>query len=118
MFSSVAAVEPSLPRRGILQNTVTSAFLSQVLQNVLLLFFKIIFSLQIDIGDLSKPRHSHKCSSKSGFAKCTIHLFQKMRFYFQLFQRMMIHLIRCNKLRSPRGKESKAGSRGEQKEDQ
>ena len=54
MFSSVAAVEPSLPRRGILQNTVTSALLSQVLQNVLLLFFKIIFSLQIDIGDLSK----------------------------------------------------------------
>ena len=38
MFSSVAAVEPSLPRRGILQNTVTSALLSQVLQNVLLLF--------------------------------------------------------------------------------
>ena len=54
MFSSVAAVEPSLPRRGILQNTVTSALLSQVLQNVLLLFFNIIFSLQIDIDDLSK----------------------------------------------------------------
>ena len=54
MFSSVAAVEPSLPRRGILQSTVTSALLSQVLQNVLLLFFNIIFSLQIDIGDLSK----------------------------------------------------------------
>ena len=35
MFSSVAAVEPSLPRRGILQNTVTSALLSQVLQYAL-----------------------------------------------------------------------------------
>ena len=51
MFSSVAAVEPSLPRRGILQNTVTSALLSQVLQNVLLLFFNIIslFKLILEI---------------------------------------------------------------------
>ena len=45
MFSSVTAVEPSLPRRGILQNTVTSALLSQVLQCALLLFLDVIFFL-------------------------------------------------------------------------
>ena len=39
-FSSAAAVEPSLPRRGILQNTVTSALLSQVLQNAQSTFSK------------------------------------------------------------------------------
>ena len=51
---------------------------------------------------------------------CKMHnpLFQKKRdSIFLLFQIIMIHPIRCSKLRSPRGKESKAWSRTEQKEE-